>query len=531
MQNPANFQKLKEQYKLKSLELEKLKETKEKSINKLSDLVASNREEINFLKETIKKSEEELGLRRSLNFETRKLNSPQDISGNKKDDGNLLKKEEYPLDPPSFLKPVLKNKIKSLKNQAQALKEQFAREKENNKNIKKENNKFQRELDRLHGEINESYILREKIEQLKSQFRKETSANWNNKQANEKIFLKNKLLIKKYEQFLYGDAVLDQKGTPPSVIIKGLKTDLEKKDHENQVIFQQTEFLREEIKELESKIMFLEEKDIVEASEYRPNAETRIAVTTEFSNGLESFLVTYSDLITLVLVIFVLLYSVSKVDPDKFSEAFSSFQEQEFRYETNNTRLSNDELKMLKRVRELVKDNVDPDSLVRSDVRTVLIRLKSSDLFSPGSAALIQGAEELILNSINKEMQDGVKQVYVDGHTDDVPMKANQNFPTNWELSSVRASHVARVIIDKLKFSPERIVVTGYGQYRPLKPNNSDLNRGLNRRVEIKILKDVKVEEKDLTIQPTKNQLEKSELGQNKFTSNLPSIKDPTQNP
>jgi len=531
MQNPANFQKLKEQYKLKSLELNKFKEEKEKSIKNLTDLVAHNREEINLLKETIKKNEEEIGLRRSFNFETRKQNSPQEVSSNNSEGGNLQAEEEYLSDSPSFLKPVLKSKIKSLTNQALVLKEQYEREKENNRKIKKENYEFQRELDRSHDEINEANKLREKIELLKSQFRKENFTNWQSKQANEKIFLKNRLLIKKYEQFLYGETVLDQKGTPPSAIIKDLKRDLEKKENDNKSLIQRTDFLQEEIKELESKIMFLEEKDIVEASEYRPNTETRIAVTAEFSNGLGSFLVTYSDLITLVLVIFVLLYSISKVDPEKFSEAFSSFQEQEFRYETNNTRLNNDELKMLKRVRELVKDNVDPESLVRSDVRTVLIRLKSADLFAPGSADLIQGAEELILNSIRKDMQDGVKQVHVDGHTDDVPMKENQNFPTNWELSSVRASHVARVIIDKFKFSPERIVVSGYGKYRPIKPNNNDLNRALNRRVEIKILKDVKVTEENLTIKPTKKQSKNSESEQNLSTPNLLPIKTYFQNP
>jgi chemotaxis protein MotB len=532
MQNPAYFQKLKEQYKLKSLELNKFKEEKEKSVKYLTDLVASNREEINLLKETIKKNEEEISLRRSLNLKTPGPASSLDKTSTNNDDNKLvLEENEHPDNLPSFLNPVLKNKIKSLESQALTFKKQFEAEKENNKNIKREKNRFQQELNRLQWENNESNSLRDKIELLKAQIKEEKSAKSNARQANEKIFLKKKLLIKKYEQFLYGDAVTDQNGTPPSVIIKGLKTDLENKENDNQNLIQQTEFLQEEIKELESKIMFLEEKDIAEASEYRPNTESRVAVTAEFSNGLGSFLVTYSDLITLVLVIFVLLYSVSKVDPHKFSEAFSSFQEQEFRYENNNTRLNNDELKMLNRVRELVKDNVDPESLVRSDVKTKLIRLNSSDLFTPGSAELIPGAEELILNSIEQDIHDAVKQVHVDGHTDNVPMKENTNFPTNWELSSVRASHVARVIIDKLKFSPERIVVTGYGQYRPLKPNNNDLNRGLNRRVEIRILKDVKVTEENLDIKPAKNESEKSELGQNLSNPNLLSIKNSSQKP
>jgi chemotaxis protein MotB len=532
MQNPSNFQKLKEQYKLKSLELNKFKEDKEKTIKSLSDLIANNRNEINSLKEIIKKKEEDIGLQQFMNAETDGPSSSQEKNGDNEDDENIqLEEDAYPSDSPSFLNPVLKNKIKSLKNQALIFKKRFESEKENNEIFKKENDHFQGEFDRLRAEIDNSTILREKVKLLKSQLKEQNSSNLSAIQANEKDLLKKKLLIKKYEKFLYGDVALGQKGTPPSVIIKGLNTDLENRENDNQNLNQQMDFLLEENKELESRIMLLEEKDIVESAEYRPNTESRVAVTAEFSNGLGSFLVTYSDLITLVLVIFVLLYSVSKVDPEKFSEAFSSFQEQEFRYENNNTQLSKDELKMLKRVRELVKDNVDPESLVRSDVRTVLIRLKSSDLFSPGSAELIHGAEELILNSINAEMRDGVKQVHVDGHTDDVPIKENHTFPTNWELSSVRAAHVARVIINKLKFSPERMVVTGYGQYRPLKPNNNDLNRGLNRRVEIKILKDVKITEENLTITPNQNLSKKSESGQILPSPNLLPIKTSSQKP
>ena len=90
-------------------------------------------------------------------------------------------------------------------------------------------------------------------------------------------------------------------------------------------------------------------------------------------------------------------------------------------------------------------------------------------------------------------------------HRRKFPMVDNGGpFPTNWELSSIRASHVARVIISRANFSPKHMVVTGYGEYRPLKPNTSDDNRALNRRVEIKILKDIKIEEKVKGIQSPK---------------------------
>ena len=63
-------------------------------------------------------------------------------------------------------------------------------------------------------------------------------------------------------------------------------------------------------------------------------------------------------------------------------------------------------------------------------------------------------------------------------------------FPSNWELSSARAGIVARYIIKQMRYDPKFVVVSGYGEHRPMKPNTSDDNRASNRRVEIKIVKD-----------------------------------------
>jgi len=364
-----------------------------------------------------------------------------------------------------------------------------------NEQLREENFILNQKLHRLQKVRDNFKLLIEQIERHKSQLQRAKTTIVNQKQLASKIIRKKDVLLKKYETILYGNDFSGERKIPVLSIIDGLKTEVTDLGNKNTNLNREREFLKKEIEEMESKVLVIEEKEINNTKEFKPHSETRVAVTAEFSNGLESFLVTYSDLITLILVIFVLLYSVSKVDGGKFTEVFSSFQEKDIQLQNRNVRLSTEEFEMLQHVRELIKDNVDPESLVRSDVRTILVRLKSSDLFAPGSADLKEGAEELILNSIKSEMQDGVKQVHVDGHTDNVPMKDDGPFPTNWELSSVRASHVARVIIDKANFPPDRTVVTGYGEYRPLKPNDSDDNRALNRRVEIKILKDIKVKE------------------------------------
>lgn len=373
-----------------------------------------------------------------------------------------------------------------------------------NEQLRKENHILNQELHRLKKISGDSKILSGQVEWHKWQLKRTKTTIYNYKQMATKILRRKDLLLKKYEAIVHGDD-LPKDGKPPAIpVIKDLKTEVEVLGKKNKKLSQEKEFFKKEIEEMESKVLSMEEKDINDTKEFRPHSETRAAVSAEFSNGLESFLVTYSDLITLILVIFVLLYSISKVDGGKFTEVFSSFQEKNIQIQHRNVRLDAKEFEMLKHVRELVKDNVDPESLVRSDVRTILIRLKSSDLFAPGSADLKEGAEDLIFKSIEKDMKDGVKQIHVDGHTDNVPMKNKGPFPTNWELSSVRASHVARVIISKANFPPDRMVIAGYGEYRPLKPNSNDDNRALNRRVEIKILKDLKIEEENKTIKSPK---------------------------
>lgn len=534
MQNLANLQQFKEQVKLKSLELKKVKEDKDKSIKYLTELIANNRIEINNLKTVIKKKEKEEARERHRFPPIRLRNSyaPEKKSGNNESDEIIpVEKEIDTSFSNSMAVPFLKKKIKSLKDQAQFLKKQFDSEQKNKYKILKENRNFQKEVILLRAEITDSKLLIKKTESLQSQLKKEQDSTLSARLITEKVIEQKKSLIRKYEKYLYGEVAPGKKRFPPSIVIRNMKNEIETLEEEHRQLNQGMKLLQEENDELESKIIFLEEKEILEASEYKSEMDSRVANTTEFSSGLESFLITYSDLITLILVIFVLLYSLSTVDSEKFKEAFTSFQEQEFQHTTNNIRLSDEELKMLKRVRELVKDNADPESLVRSDVRTILIRLKSSDLFTPGEAELLPGVEDLIVNSIKKEMRDGVKQVHVDGHTDDVPMKANVKFPTNWELSSVRAAHVGRVIIDKFGLSPDRMVVTGYGQYRPIKPNNSDLNRAVNRRVEIKILKDIIVADENEDSKNLNNRPSEFGFGKKLTGPILLPTKSPPQNP
>ncbi|MBU0944121.1 MAG: OmpA family protein [Proteobacteria bacterium] len=118
---------------------------------------------------------------------------------------------------------------------------------------------------------------------------------------------------------------------------------------------------------------------------------------------------------------------------------------------------------------------------------TMRIILTGDLLFSTGQADLSREAQES-LQKIAAIIKNTPYMINVIGHTDNLPMHSSQ-FTTNWELSVVRASRVARFLIEKMGMQPDQFVVSGYGATRPRKPNTNVLNRAANRRVEIIISK------------------------------------------
>jgi len=90
---------------------------------------------------------------------------------------------------------------------------------------------------------------------------------------------------------------------------------------------------------------------------------------------------------------------------------------------------------------------------------------------------------------VAKVLKDDTHAIRVEGHTDNVPIR-NANFPSNWELSAVRASSVVRLFIDG-GIGQERLTAVGHGANRPVAGNDTPEGRQRNRRVQIMILSDL----------------------------------------
>jgi len=215
---------------------------------------------------------------------------------------------------------------------------------------------------------------------------------------------------------------------------------------------------------------------------------------------------TYGDLITQILIFFVMLFALSNVDTNKFNLVMSSVQgslgvlpggrsliEGEFVEEGlvgENLYLGEQEQQELREIGEsileIVKENGYRGVTVSLDERGLAVRFMEGVFFDSGKANLKKEAIEL-LDEIAPILKKTQRHIRVEGHTDNVPIHTRE-FPSNWELSTARAVNVLRYLVENHGIPPKMISAAGYGEYHPVAPNDTDQNRARNRRVEIIIL-------------------------------------------
>ena len=212
------------------------------------------------------------------------------------------------------------------------------------------------------------------------------------------------------------------------------------------------------------------------------------------------WLLTYADMITLLLALFIIMYSMSQVDAKRFgkmAEALNGIlkgghstlkNHGEEQFKTGHGVLKLGDLRMIQRQVEEQFETKGRGEEVLTEVteRGLVVHIVESALFDVASADLQSRAMEL-LDLIYEEIKDTPNHIRVEGHTDDLQINTAR-FPSNWELSGARATEVVRYFIDEHDMSPGRISALGYGEYRPIRPNNSIENRATNRRVDIVVL-------------------------------------------
>ena len=118
--------------------------------------------------------------------------------------------------------------------------------------------------------------------------------------------------------------------------------------------------------------------------------------------------------------------------------------------------------------------------------RGLVISLKDTEFFDSGKAN-VRAQSMYLLDNITQAISKYSNSIRIEGHTDNVPIKTSQ-FPSNWELSTARATNIVRYLIDAHEFPPERVSAIGYGEYRPIADNGTEEGRQKNRRVDVVVL-------------------------------------------
>lgn len=132
-------------------------------------------------------------------------------------------------------------------------------------------------------------------------------------------------------------------------------------------------------------------------------------------------------------------------------------------------------------------DNGIQTTLVSSiEERGLVVSIQETLLFESGSAVITTQSRD-ILDKISTVLAPEPNQLKVEGHTDNLPIHTAQ-FPSNWELSVIRATNVVQ-ILQSDGITSDRLSAAGYGEYRPISSNDSDAGRGKNRRIDLIVLR------------------------------------------
>ncbi|SHG14662.1 chemotaxis protein MotB [Fodinibius roseus] len=207
-------------------------------------------------------------------------------------------------------------------------------------------------------------------------------------------------------------------------------------------------------------------------------------------SGNGNWLVTYSDLVTLLLVFFVLLYVLTPgIDQSTFNDFISHFQSSTsviFENEEASKQSDNDTLrKEWHEVNQfLEQEGLSSEVDIEKTEEGVKVTLRDSLTFDSGSAMLLPGARK-VLRKIGSTLSREVWNVVVQGHTDNVPIASTSGYRSNWHLGAARAVSVVLFLNKNSRLQPRRFEASSFGEYKPVATNETSGGRRQNRRVEI----------------------------------------------
>ena len=242
----------------------------------------------------------------------------------------------------------------------------------------------------------------------------------------------------------------------------------------------------------------------------------------EETENPDRWLVSYADFITLLFAFFVVMYATSNNNQDKQKE-FEKSVRLNLKLVGSNSGASGagegnvggttsgetfiqldgfpprgapgETEQYIERVIEKKLDSSEKEKIqeLRHDAIGVRIALASAQFFLPGGVKIRTSALRS-LDKIAEILKETNKKIVIEGHTDNIPVVSNALYESNWELASLRATSIVRYLTRYHQIDPKRISATSYADTRPIKSNDSEEGRSLNRRIEIYLILDEKLQ-------------------------------------
>ena len=222
----------------------------------------------------------------------------------------------------------------------------------------------------------------------------------------------------------------------------------------------------------------------------------------------ETWLIPYSDMLTLLFALFIVLFAMSSIDAAKFKQMavafrselaggtgnkeFLSDQKPNEEKELSEAEVKQQEMNELKAVQKGIDKYIEENKL-SSSFKTDLtekglkVTILENVLFDSGKADVKLESLNIAKEMSNLLVSTSPREITVSGHTDNVPI-ANAQFASNWELSTQRAVNFMQVLLQNKELQPEKFSAVGYGEYRSIAPNDTQEGKAKNRRVEVFIL-------------------------------------------
>ncbi len=212
----------------------------------------------------------------------------------------------------------------------------------------------------------------------------------------------------------------------------------------------------------------------------------------------DRYLITYADLITLLLGLFIILYAISNIDNKKYSNMIQAFTSVFGKPSVSVGNLTQSapgnrilEVSPTERLKssleKVIGENDYSENIVlEENERGLTVRILDKLLFAPGNADLTESSKR-VLSNLAVILREVPNDIRVEGHTDNTPINTIE-FPSNWHLSVARSLNTAYYLTQTEKLNPDKVSIVGNGEFKPITDNDSPEHRSQNRRVDIVII-------------------------------------------